>query len=199
MDCVTSLGGVPVLLDEWGHRRGLFGQPEVPVVHPGPVAGEFFGSRCGSHPRRTTPPPGFGSRIWAWCWATGAAPSAPTTTPRRSIRCTACNESLVILAEEGLEAAWQRHRDNHLAWRRVCRSWGWISWCGKTRVCRSSTRCGCRRVDEAAGRARLLNEFGLEIGAGLGALAGKVWAHRPDGPLEPRIQHRPIAWRRWRR
>ena len=30
-------------------------------------------------------------------------------------------------------------------------------------------------MDEAAGRARLLNEFGLEIGAGLGALAGKVW------------------------
>ena len=30
-------------------------------------------------------------------------------------------------------------------------------------------------VDEAAARARLLNEFGLEIGAGLGALAGKVW------------------------
>ncbi len=82
----------------------------------------------------------------------------------------------MILAEEGLEAAWARHRDNHLRLRAGLEALGIrfvVS--EEARLPQLNSVWVPEGVDEAAARARLLQEFGLEIGAGLGALAGKVW------------------------
>ena len=82
----------------------------------------------------------------------------------------------MILAEEGLEAAWQRHRDNHLRLAAGLQKLGLdVVVREDARLPQLNTVWVPQGVDEAACRARLLNEFGLEIGAGLGALAGKVW------------------------
>ena len=86
------------------------------------------------------------------------------------------HESLVMLAEEGLENAWQRHRDNHLRLRAGLEALGLRFVVREdARLPQLNTVWVPEGVDEAAARTRLLQEFGLEIGAGLGALAGKVW------------------------
>ena len=82
----------------------------------------------------------------------------------------------MILAEEGLENAWTRHRDNHLRLRAGLEAMG-LNFVVRedARLPQLNTVWVPAGIDEAAARVRLLNEFGLEIGAGLGALAGKVW------------------------
>ncbi len=86
------------------------------------------------------------------------------------------HESLLMLAEEGLEAAWQRHRDNHLRLRAGLEALGLRFVVREdARLPQLNTVWVPDGVDEAAARARLLNEYGVETGAGLGVFAGKVW------------------------
>jgi alanine-glyoxylate transaminase/serine-glyoxylate transaminase/serine-pyruvate transaminase len=86
------------------------------------------------------------------------------------------HESLVMLAEEGIERAWQRHADNHQKLRAGLEAMGirFVVPEG-SRLPQLNAIYVPEGIDEAAVRSRLLNEFGIEIGAGLGALAGKVW------------------------
>jgi alanine-glyoxylate transaminase/serine-glyoxylate transaminase/serine-pyruvate transaminase len=86
------------------------------------------------------------------------------------------HESLVIVHEEGLENSWARHQQNHLALRSGLEAMG-IGFLvpEQDRLPQLNTVFIPDGVDDAAVRSRLLNEFDLEIGAGLGALAGKVW------------------------
>ena len=86
------------------------------------------------------------------------------------------HESLVLLAEEGLEEAWARHRRHHQALRAGLEAMG----------LRFAVPDGERLpqlnlveipdgVEDAQVRGLLLAEYGIEIGAGLGPLAGRVW------------------------
>jgi alanine-glyoxylate transaminase/serine-glyoxylate transaminase/serine-pyruvate transaminase len=86
------------------------------------------------------------------------------------------HESLVILQEEGLENSWARHHNNHLTLRAGLEAMG-IDFLvpEQDRLPQLNTVFIPDGVDDAMVRTRLLNEFELEIGAGLGALAGKVW------------------------
>ena len=86
------------------------------------------------------------------------------------------HEALVILSEEGLENAWARHRAMHENLK------AGLNGMGLDFVVEESARLPQLNsmwipdgVDDAAARSKLLTEFNLEIGAGLGALAGKVW------------------------
>lgn len=175
MDCVTSLGGVPVLLDEWGIDAAYSGSQKCLSCTPGLSPVSFSEAAVARIRARTTPCPSWfqdlGLVLGYW---SGAKRTYHHTAPVNPLY--GLHESLVILAEEGLEAAWQRHRDNHL------RLAAGLQKLGLDFVVREDARLPQlntvwvpQGVDEAAGRARLLNEFGLEIGAGLGALAGKVW------------------------
>jgi alanine-glyoxylate transaminase/serine-glyoxylate transaminase/serine-pyruvate transaminase len=81
-----------------------------------------------------------------------------------------------MLKEEGLEKAWNRHQKNHLALR------AGLECLGMTFIVPEDERLPQLNavsipegVDDAQVRGRLLSEYNLEIGAGLGALAGKVW------------------------
>jgi alanine-glyoxylate transaminase / serine-glyoxylate transaminase / serine-pyruvate transaminase len=81
-----------------------------------------------------------------------------------------------MLAEEGIENAWARHRRNHLALRAGLEALGLELVVPEAeRLPQLNAVAVPGGVDEAALRARLLTRYNLEIGAGLGALAGKVW------------------------
>ena len=81
-----------------------------------------------------------------------------------------------MLQEEGIENSWKRHYDNHLVLRAGLEALGLTFVVEeKYRLSQLNSVSIPDGVDEAAVRGRLLNDFNLEIGAGLGALAGKVW------------------------
>lgn len=81
-----------------------------------------------------------------------------------------------MLAEEGLEHAWARHRRNHLALRAGLEALGLELVVPEAeRLPQLNVVAVPGGVDEATLRARLLSRYNLEIGSGLGALAGKVW------------------------
>jgi alanine-glyoxylate transaminase/serine-glyoxylate transaminase/serine-pyruvate transaminase len=86
------------------------------------------------------------------------------------------HESLTMLKEEGIEAAWVRHANNHDALRAGIEAMGLVMAVAEhERLPQLNAVCIPEGVDDAAVRKRLLADYGLEIGAGLGALAGKVW------------------------
>ena len=88
----------------------------------------------------------------------------------------ALREALVAVEEEGLEARWKRHERNHLALARGLAAMGLdlLPPAGERLWTLNAVKVPAG-VDEAAVRRRLLQEFSIEIGAGLGPLAGKVW------------------------
>ena len=88
----------------------------------------------------------------------------------------ALREALVAVAEEGLEARWERHRVNHLALVEALGGLGLqLLPPPAERLWSLNAVAVPAGVDEARVRKRLLEEHGIEIGAGLGPLAGKIW------------------------
>lgn len=88
----------------------------------------------------------------------------------------ALHEALEAIDEEGLEVRWERHRRNHLALARGLEAMGLSLLPPESE--RLWTLNAVRvppNVDEAAVRRKLLTEYSIEIGAGLGPLAGKIW------------------------
>jgi alanine-glyoxylate transaminase/serine-glyoxylate transaminase/serine-pyruvate transaminase len=87
----------------------------------------------------------------------------------------ALHEALVMLAEEGIEQAWARHRRNHLALRAGLEVLGLELIVPEAeRLPQLNSVAVPGGVDDAELRGRLLSRYSLEIGAGLGALAGKI-------------------------
>src|SRR5207253_10693360 len=88
----------------------------------------------------------------------------------------ALREALRIVLEEGLEARWARHRRNHLALKAGLTALG-IAYAaveGHQLPMLNAVRIP-PGVDDLAVRKRLLSEFGIEIGGGLGDFKGKAW------------------------
>jgi alanine-glyoxylate transaminase / serine-glyoxylate transaminase / serine-pyruvate transaminase len=88
----------------------------------------------------------------------------------------ALSEALVVIEEEGLAARWDRHRRHHLALAAGLDALGvGLLPPAAERLWTLNAVRVPDGVDEPAVRRRLLEEFGIEIGAGLGPLAGKIW------------------------
>lgn len=86
------------------------------------------------------------------------------------------HEALLMLQEEGLENAWARHRHHHLALRAGLEALGIRFVVDEPyRLPQLNAVHVPEGVDDALVRRRLLDEYNLEIGAGLGNLAGKAW------------------------
>src|SRR6266478_1176104 len=86
------------------------------------------------------------------------------------------HEALLLLREEGVENAWARHRRHHNALKAGLEAMG-LEFLVKEQYQlpqMNAVRCP-EGVNEAEVRKTLLNEFSIEIGAGLGPLAGKIW------------------------
>ena len=176
VDAVTSLGGTPVLVDEWGIDAIYSGTQKCLSCTPGlsPVS---FSERAIEKIKSRQ------SKVQSWFldlslvmgyWGGGAKRAYHHTAPINPLY--ALHESLVMLEEEGLENSWARHRKTHEALKAGLESMG-IGFLvdAESRLPQLNAVFVPEGVDEAAVRQRLLQEYNLEIGAGLGALAGKVW------------------------
>jgi alanine-glyoxylate transaminase / serine-glyoxylate transaminase / serine-pyruvate transaminase len=88
----------------------------------------------------------------------------------------ALHEALVAIEEEGLEARWERHRRNHLALASALEvmGLGLLPPEGERLWTLNAVKVP-EGTDEARVRRDLLTRFNMEIGAGLGPLAGKIW------------------------
>jgi len=107
-------------------------------------------------------------------WGEGAKRAYHHTAPINALY--SLHEALLILREEGLDRAWDRHFKNHLALRAGLEAMGLLFVVNKAdRLPQLNAVTIPEGVDDAKVRSRLLKEYNLEIGAGLGALAGKVW------------------------
>ena len=176
VDTVTSLGGTPVLVDEWEIDAVYSGTQKCLSAPPGlsPIS---FSNRALEAVRQRKHP------VHSWFmdlnlvmgyWGEGATRAYHHTAPINNLY--GLHEALVILQEEGLENAWARHEQHHLALRAGLEAMG-LNFVVKEadRLPQLNSVTIPEGVDDATVRGRLLKEYQLEIGAGLGALAGKVW------------------------
>ena len=107
-------------------------------------------------------------------WGSGAKRAYHHTAPINALY--GLHEALTILKNEGLEHAWARHRKMHNALKAGLEAMGLSFIVNKEeRLPQLNAVSIPDGVEDAEVRTRLLQQFNLEIGAGLGALAGKVW------------------------
>lgn len=176
VDAVTSLGGTPVKVDDWGADAIYSGTQKCLSCVPGLSPVSFSDKALAVIKGRKSP-------VQSWFldlnlvmgyWGSGAQRTYHHTAPVNSLY--ALHESLRILKEEGLENAWARHEKNHQALKAGLEAMG-IGFIVKDgdRLPQLNAVTVPEGVDEAAVRKALLDDFNLEIGAGLGTLAGKVW------------------------
>jgi alanine-glyoxylate transaminase/serine-glyoxylate transaminase/serine-pyruvate transaminase len=96
------------------------------------------------------------------------------TAPTNSL--FALHEALLLIREEGLENAWARATRHHLALKAGLEAMGMKMLVAEKYQLPQMNAVRCPEgVNEAEVRKTLLNEFSIEIGAGLGPLAGKIW------------------------
>lgn len=86
----------------------------------------------------------------------------------------ALREALQMVLEEGLQARIERHERNHRALRSGLEELG-LSYIPEHSLTTLNAVHVPAGVDDAAVRKRLLNEYNIEIGAGLGPFKGKAW------------------------
>jgi alanine-glyoxylate transaminase/serine-glyoxylate transaminase/serine-pyruvate transaminase len=175
-DTVTSLGGIPVLLDEWGVDAAYSGSQKCLSCTPGLSPVSFNSRAIDVIKDRKTPVQSWfmDTNLIMGYWGTGQKRSYHHTAPINSLY--GLHEALVILEEEGLEQAWTRHRRHHLALCAGLEAMGLeLAVPEAERLPQLNVVRVPDGVDEAMVRCRLLDEYQLEVGAGLGALAGKVW------------------------
>lgn len=177
VDAVTAVGGTPVKVDEWGVDAIYSGSQKCLSCVPGLSPVSFNERAIAKLKSRQTPVPSWFldlNLVLSYWNAAGGKRTYHHTAPVNSLY--ALHESLLLLQEEGLEAAWARHRTQHekLAAGLVQLGLEFVVPEGSRLPQLNAVKIPAG-VDEAALRARLLNEYNLEIGAGLGPLAGKVW------------------------
>jgi alanine-glyoxylate transaminase/serine-glyoxylate transaminase/serine-pyruvate transaminase len=176
VDAVTSLGGSELLVDDWdidaiysGTQKCLSCTPGISPVSFNDRAVEVIKTRH--------------TKVQSWFldtnlvmgyWGPNAKRAYHHTAPVNALY--ALHEALVMLQEEGIKHSWERHLRNHLALRAGIEAMGLAFVVDEPhRLPQLNSVTIPEGIDEALVRSRLLTEFNLEIGAGLGALAGKVW------------------------
>jgi len=174
VDTVTSLGGIPVEVDRWGIDACYSGTQKCLGVPPG-LAPVTFSDRALQRVRsRTAPPQSWYLDLGLIGDYVGAARRYHHTAPTSMV--VALHAGLGALLEEGLEASWARHRRVGERLQRSLPELGFslVAPEGHRLPQLTSTRLPDGR-DEAALRAALLDRYGIEVGAGLGPLAGRAW------------------------
>ena len=176
VDAVTSLGGIPLRVDDWQVDAVYSGSQKCLSCTPGLSPVSFSERALARVTARTRP-------VQSWFldlnlilgyWSGGGARAYHHTAPINALY--GLHEALVILHEEGLENAWARHRRMHDALAAGLAAMGLeLVVDAAHRLPQLNAVRVPPGIDEAAVRRALLEDYGLEIGAGLGAMAGKVW------------------------
>ena len=175
VDTVTSLAGIPVLVDEWGLDAVYSGSQKCLSCTPGLSPITFSDRVVEDVKKRKTPVQSWFMDInlllGYWGETTRTYHHTAPTNALYSL-----HEALVMLREEGLEASWARHQRNHRALKAGLETLGLKFLVEEPyRLPQMNAVYVMPGVDELEVRRRLLNEFNIEIGAGLGTLAGKIW------------------------
>lgn len=175
VDAVTSLGGIPVETDARGIDVIYSGTQKCLSCPPG-LAPVSFSDRAveALRARRTKVPSWYLDLTMIVDYWQGAKRAYHHTAPINMLY--AIDAALEAILEEGLEAVFARHAEAH------SRLVAGLETLGLSMLVAPESRLPMLNavrvpegVDEAAVRARLLKEFDIEIGAGLGPLAGKIW------------------------
>jgi alanine-glyoxylate transaminase/serine-glyoxylate transaminase/serine-pyruvate transaminase len=174
LDTVTALGGIPVEIDQWQVDAVYSGTQKCLSCPPG-LAPVSFSERAVEKILKRK------EKVRSWYldvslianyW--GGDRVYHHTAP---INMTyALHEALRLILEEGLEACFARHRRNHEALQAGLAAIGieYATQAGHALPQLNAVRIPAG-VDDAAVRRGLLEQFNIEIGAGLGAFKGKVW------------------------
>jgi len=173
-DTVTSLGGMKVAVDEVGIDAVYSGTQKCISCPPGLAPVSFSQAAIEAMDNRKTP-------VASWYldmtmvrnyW--GADRKYHHTAPINMVY--ALREALRIIAEEGLEERWARHRLNHRALVAGVEAMGLSMLVPEPERLPMLNTIGIPDgVDDTKIRGALLHQFGIEIGGGLGDLAGKIW------------------------
>ena len=176
VDTVTSLGGIELQVDAWGADAVYSGTQKCLSCIPG-LSPVTFSPRAVERIQNRE------HKVQSWFldmqlvmgyWGGGARRAYHHTAPVNDVY--ALHEALLMLQEEGLAAAHARHRHNHEALVAGLEAMGLaMAVAPEHRLPQLNSVLIPDGVDDAAVRTILLREFDLEIGAGLGALAGKTW------------------------
>jgi alanine-glyoxylate transaminase/serine-glyoxylate transaminase/serine-pyruvate transaminase len=175
VDAVTSLGGTPVMVDEWKADAIYSASQKCLSCTPGlsPVS---FSERVVEHVKNRR------DKIHSWFmdmnlllgYWNATTRTYHHTAPTNSL--FALHEALLLIKEEGLEQSWARHRRHHTALKAGLEAMGLKFRVAEAYQLPQMNAVNCPDgVDEELVRRTLLNEFSLEIGAGLGPLKGKIW------------------------
>lgn len=175
VDAVTSLGGTPVKVDEWEIDAIYSASQKCLSCTPGlsPVS---FSERMVERVKARK------DKIHSWFmdmnlllgyWG-ATTRTYHHTAPTNSL--FALHEALLLIREEGLENSWARHHRHHVALKAGLEAMGMQMLVAEKYQLPQMNAVRCPEgVDEANVRRTLLSEFSIEIGAGLGPLAGKIW------------------------
>lgn len=176
VDAVTSLGGIELAVDDWGIDAIYSGTQKCLSCIPGLSPVSFSKKAVAKIQERA-------GQSHSWFldlnlvmnyWGEGAKRTYHHTAPVNSLY--ALHEALLILKEEGLEAAWQRHALHHKALVAGLAALGIEMLVAEDiRLPELNTVAIPAGIDDASVRAQLLERFDLEIGAGLGKFAGNAW------------------------
>jgi alanine-glyoxylate transaminase/serine-glyoxylate transaminase/serine-pyruvate transaminase len=177
VDTVTSLGGMDVPVDAWGIDAVYSGTQKCLSAPPGlsPVS---FSARAVEVMEHRKP----ANKVQSWYldlsmlrsyWG-GAKRAYHHTAPVSMVY--GLHEALRIIFEEGLEARFERHRRNHELLRAGLEELGFeFVVAPEYRLPMLNAVRIPEPLEDAPVRKRLLEEYNIEIGAGLGEFAGKVW------------------------
>ncbi|HVR60657.1 MAG TPA: alanine--glyoxylate aminotransferase family protein [Polyangia bacterium] len=172
VDAVTSLAGHELRVDDWRIDACYSGTQKCLSCPPGLAPVTFGAAALEAMDRRKT-------KVRSWYldmslirnyWSADrvyhhTAPVNMTYALREALRC---------VVEEGLPARIARHRRNHLALRAGLEALG-LTYVPERSLATLNAVHIPTGVDDAQVRARLLGEYGIEIGGGLGPFKGKAW------------------------
>jgi alanine-glyoxylate transaminase/serine-glyoxylate transaminase/serine-pyruvate transaminase len=173
VDCVTSLGGIPVAIDDWGVDIAYSGTQKCLGVPPG-LAPLTMSDRARDRFVERSQSWYLDLRMISQYVATGGGRTYHHTAPISMI--FALHAGLGAVLDEGLDAAQARHAECGALLQDGLEKLGFRLFAEEGhRLPELTTAWVPDGVDEAAVRRRLLERYGIEIGGGLGAYAGKVW------------------------
>jgi len=176
VDTVTSLGGIELKVDDWGADAVYSGTQKCLSCTPGLSPVTFSDAAVERVKARQ-------NKVQSWFldlslvmgyWGAGAKRAYHHTAPINALY--GLHEALVMLHEEGLETAWKRHTEHHAALKAGLEAMGLsLIVPAAERLPQLNAVSIPEGVDDAKLRGMLLADYNLEIGAGLGPMAGKVW------------------------
>ena len=175
VDCVTSLGGIPVTMDEW-QADALYSGTQKCLSCPPGLSPVSFSPRAVAalKARKTKVPNWYLDLSMIINYWEGHSRAYHHTAPINMLY--GLYAALDVVLAEGLHAVFARHKAAHQQLAQGLEQMGLsMPVTPEARLPQLNAVTIPQGVDEAAIRNRLLDEFRIEIGAGLGPLAGKIW------------------------